>query len=104
MPVSCPSDVTFWDVWSLWLSDVTVSDCILWGKTIRSLGRAGKIAQFIAAMAIIAEIVGPERIRKTGEGLRRFGDVMSRKFPWLFKKRPRGAHAHYLILFIVSIF
>jgi hypothetical protein len=42
---------------------------LLYGKQIIWWGRAGKILEFIAALTIIAEIIGPEKMRNFGKSL-----------------------------------
>lgn len=55
---------------ALWLADQTVSDCRLWGWSIRSLGRIGKVLQFLSAATIVVEIIGFERFSRAAEGFR----------------------------------
>lgn len=44
-------------------------DATIWGVSILWLGRLGKISQFVAALTIIAEILGAERLRNFGKSL-----------------------------------
>jgi len=57
------------EVWSLWFSGRTVNELYLWGHTVLWWGRAGKIAEFSAALTIVIEIVGPLRLRRFGNSL-----------------------------------
>ncbi len=59
------------DLWSLWWSGTAIeSATVLWGKPLFVWGRVGKVIQFFSALMIIAEIIGPERIRDFGKFLR----------------------------------
>lgn len=55
--------------WTLWSSGQLESNITLCRTSILWLGRVGKLVQLVAAMAILAEIVGPERLRQFGESL-----------------------------------
>ena len=58
------------ELWGAWLGGETVGDLELWGTTVTGWGRVGKIAQFAAALFVLAEIAGPARVRRLGESLR----------------------------------
>lgn len=72
-------NISYWEAWSRWLDGQSVVDCKMLGLQILWWGRLGIILVFTSALAIIAEIIGPERFRKFGQGLRsydrRFGLV-----------------------------
>jgi hypothetical protein len=75
---SLMADLTLIDAWSSWSSGNTIGDDTLWGVKILWWGRIGKIVMALSALTIIAEIVGPERIRAVGKALRgtfRFRDT-----------------------------
>jgi hypothetical protein len=57
------------DAWSQWLTGKQVAEFELLGLSILCWGRLGKLLQFIAALSILAEILGPDRIRKFGASL-----------------------------------
>lgn len=61
--------VSLMEAWKLWLSGNQVHDSLLWGVNILWWGRIGKLVQFAAALTIIAEIIGPERLRSFGNSM-----------------------------------
>jgi len=61
--------LTYLEAWKLWLAGQTVQDSLLWGAKILWWGRLGKVVEFLAATTIIADIIGPERLRKFGNSL-----------------------------------
>jgi hypothetical protein len=60
----------WWWAWSSWFSGQHVEDQLLAGVEILWWGRAGKCIEFVAALAVLAEIIGPERLRSFGRLLR----------------------------------
>lgn len=60
--------------WNLWRHGQPTTDVRLWHHTILFWGRVGKGAEFISALAILVEIIGPAR-------LRHFGMSLDRRFP-----------------------
>lgn len=62
-------EITFSETWKLWLSDNLPADAILWGISIFWWERIGKVMQFLGATTIVADIIGPERIRQFGTSL-----------------------------------
>ena len=62
-------EITFSEAWKLWLSDNLPADAILWGISIFWWERIGKVMQFLGATTIIADIIGPEKIRQFGTSL-----------------------------------
>jgi len=56
-------------LWSNWASGNSVANSDLWGHSVMFWGRVGKVAQFFGAMAVVAELIGPERLRKFGRSL-----------------------------------
>ena len=62
-------EVGYFEAWSAWANGST-EQLTLWGHTMLFWGRAGKIVQFAAALAIVAEILGPERIRAYGASMK----------------------------------
>jgi hypothetical protein len=61
--------------WELWYQARLPDDAVLWGLTILWWGRVGKLAQFFGAALIVAEIIGPERLRQYGESLHQFSSL-----------------------------
>jgi len=61
---------TLFDAWSGWLAGRHVGDLTLWGMTVSGWGRAGMIMEFVAAWIILADILGPDRIRAYGRSIR----------------------------------
>jgi di/tricarboxylate transporter len=75
--------------WSLWASGDLESNDQLWGLPIFWWGRIGRITEFVAGLAIIAEIIGTERLRAFGYRLREqslralSGKTFSDVFGWM---------------------
>lgn len=63
------SDVSLIEAWSIWLSGDLPDSALLWGISILWWERIGKLMQITGAATIIADIVGPEKIRKFGTSL-----------------------------------
>ena len=63
-------EVSYTEIWSLWLEGQMVADFHLWGMRILWWGRIGKVIGLVSALAIVAEIIGPERLRNVGESIR----------------------------------
>jgi hypothetical protein len=63
-------DVGLDDAWRHWLSGDSLEQARLWGINILWWGRIGRLLEFAAALTIIAEIIGPERLRAFGRSLR----------------------------------
>jgi hypothetical protein len=63
------TEVSYLEAWTLWLSGNQVQDSLLWGVKILWWGRIGKLIQFMAALTIIAEIIGPDRLRLFGNSM-----------------------------------
>ncbi len=64
-------EITFSEAWKLCLSDNLSADAVLWGISIFWWERIGKVMQFLGATTIVADIIGPEKIRKFGTSLQR---------------------------------
>ena len=58
------------DAWKSWQGSPLPPDFVLWSRPIHWWGRIGIAIQLVAGLAILLEVVGPERIRKRGEKLR----------------------------------
>lgn len=63
------NEISIVDAWVLWLSGHLSPDLMIWGVSIFWWGRLGKIMQAIGAITIIADIIGPEKIRAFGASL-----------------------------------
>jgi hypothetical protein len=61
--------VSLWQAWALWLSGDSPHEMYLWGMKILWWGRIGKFVAFAASLTIIADIIGPERLRIFGNKL-----------------------------------
>lgn len=65
--------MNLFQAWSHWISGDELSGetivCAVWCWKLLVWARWGKIVQLISAMVIVADIVGPERIRKFGKSL-----------------------------------
>ncbi len=62
-------EISFIEAGKLWLSNNLSSDAMLWGISIFWWERIGKVMQFLGAATIIADIIGPEKIRYFGTSL-----------------------------------
>lgn len=62
-------EITLSETWKLWLSDNLPADAVLWGISIFWWERIGKVMQFLGGSTIIADIIGPEKIRYFGTSL-----------------------------------
>jgi hypothetical protein len=56
-------ELDFWEAWTYWAAGVPIGQYILWGQEILWWGRAGKIAEFLAGLTVLLDIIGPERLR-----------------------------------------
>ena len=63
------SNVSLIEAWKIWFSGDLPADTILWGISILWWERIGKLMQVLGATTIIADIVGPEKIRQFGTSL-----------------------------------
>lgn len=54
----------------MWWSGESVANLQLLGISIRAWGRFGKLLQLTAALVVVLDIAGPERIRRYGASLR----------------------------------
>lgn len=57
------------EAWTLWCSGDLSPDVLLWGLSIFWWGRLGKMMQFVGGATIVADIIGPEKIRGFGSSL-----------------------------------
>lgn len=62
-------EVSIVKAWALWLSGNLPPNAMLWGISIFWWGRFGKMMQLVGAITILADIIGPERIRGFGASL-----------------------------------
>ena len=63
------NEISILDAWILWLAGHLSPHSTIWGVSIFWWGRLGKMMQFIGAATIIADIIGPEKIRAFGSSL-----------------------------------
>lgn len=63
------NEISIFAAWKLWLAGHLPSDVIIWGVSVFWWGRLGKIMQLIGAITIVADIIGPEKIRRFGASL-----------------------------------
>jgi len=64
------SDISLIDAWRLWWSGASLLNFSLFGIPVLWLGRGGKVIEFIGAATIVADIVGPEKLRAFAARLR----------------------------------
>lgn len=62
-------EVDIWEAWSHWFAGQPLGDARLWGMPILWWGRIGKLAQFAAGLAVVLDLIGPERLRAWGQQL-----------------------------------
>lgn len=63
------NEISIIEAWTQWFSGHLPSDATIWGVSIFWWGRIGKIMQAIGGVTIIADIIGPEKIRSFGTSL-----------------------------------
>ncbi len=73
----------FMAAWSIWSSGAHADELPLWGSTVIYWGRVGKVAEFVAALVVIAELVGREHLNRYGVWLARISDA-NRRFWWVY--------------------
>ena len=71
--------VTYGQAWALWWQGLDLRDHVLWGVQVVWWGRIGKVVGLLSAFSIVAEIVGPSRLRAAGGQL---ADLISAKRLW----------------------
>ena len=62
-------EISLITAWKMWFSGQAVHDVALWHLNITWWSRAGKLLEFLAGLAIVSDILGPERIRALGKSL-----------------------------------
>lgn len=90
-------EVTLIEAWIHWKEGLLQPNFLLWGHQILWWGRIGKIIQFIAVISIVAEIIGPNKIRD-------FGNSLHGTFTLKTAKTYFSDIWNFLCLFIKSIF
>lgn len=60
------NEISIVEAWTRWLSGELSPHVTIWGVSIFWWGRLGKIMQFVGAITIVADIIGPEKIRRFG--------------------------------------
>lgn len=96
------------ELWATWRSGETVSDQMLWTHTVLFWGRLGKFLQFVGALAVVAELIGAERLRRYGASLHRHinwhtakaGLASARQYPKVIRRylTAKGAEDQNLVL------
>ncbi len=61
--------MSLWDLWREWAAGNSTLEFELWGLEMVWWGRIGKILQLLGALTVLVEIVGTERMLRTGEAL-----------------------------------
>lgn len=61
------TDVGLLKAWSIWLSGKSTAELTLWGHPMFYWSRVGKGLQFLVALGVIVELVGPTRWAKFGQ-------------------------------------
>ncbi|MEV6238819.1 hypothetical protein [Lentzea sp. NPDC051838] len=57
-----------WEAWRLWGTGASTQQFVLWGMPLLWWGRAGKVAQFVAGLAVLLDLIGPVRLRTWAQG------------------------------------
>jgi hypothetical protein len=73
--MTAPCELSLLDAWRAWASGSLGPKCQLFGVQLLFWGRVGKLLQFFAALTIVAEILGAQRLRAFGKSLHRFLSV-----------------------------
>lgn len=63
------NEISYFEAWRHWFNGDNVSSYYLWTFQILWWGRIGKLVSFISAFAVIADILGAERLREFGKSL-----------------------------------
>ncbi|MGB3491584.1 MAG: hypothetical protein WBA57_02565 [Elainellaceae cyanobacterium] len=63
------NNVSLIEAWKIWFSGDLPANTILWGISVLWWERIGKLMQVLGAATIIADIIGPEKIRSFGTSL-----------------------------------
>ncbi|SDM55974.1 hypothetical protein [Allokutzneria albata] len=59
------NSIGYFEAWERWFNgDTALRDARLWRLHVLWWGRVGKLAAFFAGMALILDIIGPERLRQ----------------------------------------
>ncbi len=61
--------MSLWELWREWASGNSTLEFELWGVEMVWWGRIGKILQLLGALTVLVEVVGTERMLRTGEAL-----------------------------------
>lgn len=59
-----------WDAWRVWLDGRPTADFQLFGVRVLWWARFGKIGEFVGALTVVLDIIGPTRLREWGRSLR----------------------------------
>jgi hypothetical protein len=70
-------DVTLVQAWGDWAAGKPIAHAHLWGLNVLWWGRIGKLGELTAGLTIVADIVGPKRIRSFGHSLHHRFDARS---------------------------
>ncbi len=62
--------MSLWDAWREWAAGRSTLDLEVWGLEVVWWGRLGKILQFVGALTVVLDIIGPERLIGFGQSLR----------------------------------
>jgi hypothetical protein len=68
------NNISILAAWALWSEGHLPEHVLLWGQPIYFWERVGKILEFIGALVVIIDLLGPERIRRLGEKLKIYSD------------------------------
>jgi hypothetical protein len=89
-------DISLIEAWRLWWSGDSIVNFHLFGIPILWLGRAGKFLEFIGAATVVADIIGPERLRAFGAKLR---GLVTLEDTWSNLKKSLGWYVHFYYSF-----
>jgi hypothetical protein len=62
--------MSLWEALQAWFSGESLEGRQIWAVSTIWLTRAGKILQFLGGLAVILDIIGPERLREIGQDAR----------------------------------
>jgi hypothetical protein len=92
--------------WQVWAEGRSASAEPLWSETVLWWARTGKILQFAAGLTVLLDLIGPERLRRSGRRARERAAtvyvqlIRMRRMP---EQTPNGAVQMALGLFLFGI-
>src|SRR5437868_5445351 len=89
--------VDFFHVWKKWSGTELGHEELLWGHHLYFWARIGKGLEFLAALTIVTDIIGPEKLRDYGKWLG------TKRFSQIFMRLPERKKGQILIVVWISL-